>query len=160
MVELVGMQSSDEAHFVRASLQIRKKIGNLNARLSAASEVELRILRSPEQGRAGTDEGELLALEHFLRTKLTVALLKLGLVIEKVEVRRGSDQVKIDYAFGLGREVGKRRRCSGTEILSEHLGQSECSDAHAYPLEELPPGKGPQVVVDRVHESTGMPSLW
>ena len=52
MVELVGMQSTNEAHLVRAGLQIGKKIGNLNTRLTTAAKLEFRIFRCSEQSRA------------------------------------------------------------------------------------------------------------
>ena len=59
-----------------------------------------------------------------------------------------TNQMEVNHAFGLGSEMGEW--CGGTsaKILAHKFGESKPSHSHTDPLKELPPGQGPQVVID------------
>ena len=86
MVELLGMQSADEAHIICYGLQVREQIGNPNTGFSTFFKFVFGFLGCTKQSWTGTDKGELFAFEHFLGAELPVSFLELRFIVKKIEM--------------------------------------------------------------------------
>src|SRR5690606_1119718 len=78
MVELVCVQRSHDRYIIRDLRQVRQQLGNFRPAPAVKFEIESRggDVRMPAQ------EGEALALDKLLRTRLAVELQKFRLVVE------------------------------------------------------------------------------
>jgi len=100
VVELVGVQRVDQAEFVGDTLQVGQQVGQAQSGLAAMREREVGGVGRAEEGGAFADEGELLALEHLLRTKFLVAAAQFGFLVEQIQMRGRADHVDVDHALG------------------------------------------------------------
>ena len=67
--------------------------------------LELVTLLSPEQFWLFSNKSESLALKELVGTELTVTLLKFGFPLEKIQMGRSPDEMKVDDVFSFGRMV-------------------------------------------------------
>src|SRR5690606_13646611 len=80
------------------------------------------------------------------------------LIVERLHLRRRADEVEVDGAIGLGREVRQvgaagplDSRRGAAELRSEHGRERDAAEAASAAGEELPPGFGQDTFVSGVH---------
>ena len=93
MVELVGVHGADQGGPVHDLAHVGHQLRDLHARFSVAAKGEGRA----QERRVSLDEGQALALDEALGTQAPVQLLKAGLGVEHVELRRGAGHMQIDH---------------------------------------------------------------
>src|SRR5581483_207773 len=149
-VELRGAQRPDDGNLIGDLRKVRKKLGDLRARLMPFLE---RIGGTQELGHA-FDEGKALALEEFLRHVLSVEFLKLRLEVEKIDLRWRPSHEEINHALGLGRKMRRpgrqwirgrdglrtnARSSTRYRIAVKQCGKRRATDAEASLAEEVAP---------------------
>ena len=135
---------------------MRQVLRQLQATLSVAMKIKSRA----QQLRVLTDERQLFALEHVIRTLLAAALHQFRLVIEQLQVRRPADQVNVNDVLRSGYKVRLPRNQrialpsdsrGGEQLVIEHRGQAKRTDPGAGVLKKLPAGLGQVVLMQRGH---------
>ena len=155
VVELVGEHALHEAELVGHAVQVRDRVGKLNAALAAPHPLP----RRTEQLRRAAGEGELLACNRLGGAILAAVLHEFRLVVIEIEVRWRAGQVDHDHPLRLGGQrrlfrshrIGResRRRRAGTQqILHRHR-----TDAASHAAEQMPTGCQQLVFENRIHES-------
>ena len=105
VVELVGVARADQADVVDDFRQMRQGLGEFEAALAVAGELELR----PQHGGVGADEGVALTADDRRRERLAFHLGELRLVVEQIELARRAGHEQVDDGLRLAGEVGRMR---------------------------------------------------
>ncbi len=131
VIDGVGMHGADDRDIVHHLRRVGQQFRNPRARLA--------VLRELEDGRsdgkprlAARHGGEALALANRIGQVLIEHLLHLRLVVEGLHLRRRADQMQIDAALRLGREMREARQ-SGSVRCAVALPVSEASARRRFP---------------------------
>ena len=160
MVDRVGVDGLDHRDVVHDSGDVRQEFADPHAALAVLRELEHR--RRDRQPRlAAGHRGDALALADGLGQILVEVRVELGLVIQRVNLRRPAVQVQVNQPLRLRREVrqagdcGMDARAAGlgrrTGGVAHHRGHRERTGAQAGGAEELASGLVEEVVVEGVH---------
>ena len=122
-------------------MQIGEEIGDPGSTLAVLSEVVGRA----QDGGVAFDEGEAGVVQEFLGAELAIEFIEFGLVVEEIELGRGSRHVEVNNPFGLGRKMGTSRSDLGRDgalsILGEEHAECGCADPGSRALEEVSSGE-------------------
>jgi len=147
VIELVGVNRSDEGDVVDDLREVREHLGKFRAGLAVSGELEARA----EHGGIGSDEGVALAADDGRREWFAFESGELGFVVEEFELAGGTGHEQVDDPLRLWREVRLAREERGGrvdgggegaagEAIGEKAGEGDLSEAHAASAEEMPPG--------------------
>lgn len=135
MIDLIGLQGSDDTDVVGDLLEIGQKVGNHLAGLAALFETD--VSAEALEGSV-LKEREFNPLGEFLGDGFAIEFAELRFVIEGLELGRASCHVEIDDAFGLGCMVGN----SAETILGEEIGKRRAKERRGGSGKEVATWKG------------------
>lgn len=118
MVELIGLHRFNEGHFIGMLRKLGQAIGNPGSGIA----VLLDGINRSQHLWGALNEGKAFAFEVALGAVLAVVILENGFVIEKLELRRSTDHVKIDDSFDFGIGERRLRGQGGGWIIVDHQG--------------------------------------
>ena len=99
VIDLLGSKRTYDAHLVRDLSEVREQGTDCLSRLTKLAE---RVLRSKALKFAALKLGDRLALGEGFRHGFAVHLGKLGLVVQRFQMRRPSRHAEENDAFGFG----------------------------------------------------------
>ena len=150
MIELLGMHGTDHADVVDDGAEPGHEIAHPLSALPMFFVVKNR----PHHLGCSLDKGKALSLEVFLGAILTVKLGQGGLVLEKIDLRRGTRHVQVNDRLGLSRD-SKVFSLARIGIARKQVIEGDGAEAQSGLTEKVAPGNGPGVLqVDgKIHGS-------
>ena len=144
VIDRVGDHRPDDAQVVHDAGGVRQETRQPRAAGAVSPEVELRAGQGQRRLIAGHAR-QSLSLSHRVGQLLAVATRELGLVVERVHLRRPAGHEQVDHALRPGGHVP--RAAEHAAILDaghgrcrpEEIRERQASQAEAHPVEQHPP---------------------